>query len=102
MRRTQEEMAGVTLELVYIAGNLRDAEAAERQLTEHGIEYTLTLEPFTTTSLLGGEHTGLFVYVPVARYAESRRLLEAAGLTDTIGPEVSGDFRTPHASRLTE
>lgn len=94
-RRTQEEMAGIPLELVYIAGNLNDAQAAEQELTEHGIDYTLTLEPFVTTSLLGGKHTGLFVYVSARQHEQSRRLLEANGLMDTIRLEESSD--TPHA-----
>ncbi len=87
MRRTAEEMRDVTLELVYIAGNLSEAQAAERELTRRGIDYTLSLDQFKTTSLLGGEHTGLFFYVDVSRHGESVRLLEAAGLRDTVSQD---------------
>jgi hypothetical protein len=84
MRRTAEEMHDVPLELVYIAGNLSDAQAAERELTRRGIDYTLSLDQFKTMSLLGGEHTGLFFYVPATWHDECVKLLEAAGLRDTV------------------
>lgn len=87
MRRTAEEMRDATLELVYIAGNLSDAQSAERELTKRGIDYTLSLDQFNTTSLLGGEHTGLFFYVPAARHRETVNVLEAIGLRDTICPD---------------
>jgi hypothetical protein len=87
MRRTAEEMSDATLELVYIAGNLSDAQAAERELTRRGIDYILSLDQFKTTSLLGGEHTGLFFYVDVSRHGECVQVLEAAGLRDTVSPD---------------
>lgn len=88
-RRTPDELAGVPLSLVYIAGNLVDAEAVERTLTDSGIDYMVRLEPFTTTSVLGGVHIGLFVYVPGEQHRLCRELLESKGLTDTV--DLSAD-----------
>ena len=87
MRRSADQLPG-SLSLVYIAGNVAEAEKAERTLTEHGVDYALSLEPFASTSLMRvGEHTGLFVYVPAALYRSCLEMLERNGLTDTVGLE---------------
>jgi hypothetical protein len=83
-RRTVEELDTTQLKLVYIAGNVRDAQTAEGCLTEMGLDYAVDLEPFTTTSVLGGVYAGVFIYVPASRHQECRTRLEACGLTDTI------------------
>jgi len=89
-RRTAGELSGTPLSLVYIADNVTDARKAERILTGQGIDYTLSLEPFASTSvLLVGERTGLFVYVPAARHPSARELLEGNGLTDTVAMDES-------------
>ena len=85
-RRTLDELDQAHLKLVYIAGNVTDAQAAEACLMEMGLDYAVNLEPFTTTSLLGGVYTGAFIYVPAGRHPECRSRLEACGLTDTIDP----------------
>jgi len=97
-RRTAAELSGIPLSLVYIAGNLPDAEAAEQRLTEMGIDYALSLEPFTTLSLMGGEYTGLFVYVPTAQHRFCREMLERHGLTDTVDPESSESLERPYGA----
>jgi len=97
-RRTADELADVSLSLVYIAGNLVDAKAAERWLTEAGIEYTLGVEPFTTQSVLGGEHMGLFVYVPTTQHRRCRDFLESHGLTDTVELDSSESLERPHGA----
>jgi hypothetical protein len=88
-----EELSGTPLKPVYIAGNMADAERAERVLTERGIDYAVSLEPFTNSSamgaVLGGTYAGLFFYVPAAQHESSRALLSANGFVDTIGPELS-------------
>lgn len=91
-RRTVEELANADLRLVYIAGNLPDAEAAERCLTEQGIEYALSLEPFTLDDPVrrGWQYMGLYVYVPLLEHRKSRLALEASGLSPTIELEEEG------------
>lgn len=85
-RRTGNDLREVPLSLVYIAGNVVDAEKAERTLTAQGVDYVLSLESFASTSvMLVGERTGLFVYVPTAQHRSCRELLERSGLMDTVG-----------------
>lgn len=83
-RRTLEEFEGEQPTLVYIVGNMGEAEAVERLLNQEKVDYALSLEPFVTTSLLGGSYTGLFVYVPFQDYERSRQYFEAQGLMDTV------------------
>jgi hypothetical protein len=84
-RRDEEELVGADLRLVYIAGSVAEAEAAERLLTGGDVDYALRLDVYRTTSPLGGEYGGLYVYVPHADHARCRALLEAGGLPDVIG-----------------
>jgi uncharacterized membrane protein len=84
-RRMAGEFSGTPLKLAYIAGNMVDAERVERMLSEHGIDYALSLEPFVSTSLMRtGEHAGLFVYVPAMQHGVCLEVLEQNGLTDTV------------------
>ena len=84
-RRTAEEFSGTALGLVYIAGNVVDAGKVERTLTDHGVDYALSLEPFASTSMMRpGEHTGLFVYVPAAQHRFCVEVLERNGLEATV------------------
>lgn len=87
----ESELAG-PISLVYIAGTMAEAKAAERVLTDHGIDYALRLEGFTKESLLssvfGGEYVGLFFFVPRAWHGRSRMYLEAEGLKDTVALDV--------------
>jgi|RhiMetdeSRZDD1v2_1073273.scaffolds.fasta_scaffold329420_2 hypothetical protein len=83
-RRGLEEVDTAQLKLVYIAGNVPDAQAAEACFAEMGLDYAVNLESFTTTSVLGGVYVGAFMYVPAGRHQECRTRLEACGLTDTI------------------
>lgn len=76
------------LALVYIAGNLSDAEMAERTLTREGVDYALSMEDFcrgsVLGSILGGVYKGLFFFVPTLYHRRAADVLEAAGLADTI------------------
>lgn len=83
-RRTKEELEDTPLSLVLIAGNIVDARAAEHCLTEMGVDYTVDLEPFTTTSMLSGVYMGACMYVATAEHGRCRAQLESQGLTDTV------------------
>ena len=87
-------MVGTSLSLLYIAGSMQTAQTVEQRLSEYGIDYTLSLEPFRTTSVLSGEYVGLFVYVPTVEHARGRALLEAAGLWDTMPLDVTAHETT--------
>ncbi len=83
-RFTLEEFESRNPTLIYIAGNMVDAERAERVLNDIEMDYALNIEPFTTTSLFGGTRQGLFVYVSKEHAEKGRQCLEEKGLTDTI------------------
>ena len=97
-RRTPDELTTTSLSLVYIAGNLPDAQAAERCLTEMGVDYTVSLEPYTTTSVLGGVYVGAFICVPTAQHRQCRQRLESQGLVDTIELEDTAGTEKPHGA----
>ena len=91
MRRGADELSS-PLSLIYIAGNMVDAQKAERALTEHGVDYALSLEPFMKSSALGtvfgGTYAGVFFFVPAAQQGFCRDLLRGQGLADTVSPEA--------------
>jgi hypothetical protein len=96
-RCTAEELAGNPLSLIYIAGNFPDAQIVEGFLTDMGVDYTISLEPYTHISGLGGIYMGAFFYVPSTLHQQCRRELESRGLTDTVDLEDSGEER-PHGT----
>ena len=83
-RFTLEEFETRNPTLIYIAGNVVEAERAEGALAGCEMDYALNIEPFTTTSLFGGTRQGLFVYVSKELAEKGRQCLEANGITDTI------------------
>jgi hypothetical protein len=87
VRKTPASFGG-PLSLIYIAGNVTEADRAERILTGNGVEYALSLNDFTHNSVLGsvfgGVYTGLFFFVPAADHQRACKMLEAGGLTGTI------------------
>jgi hypothetical protein len=89
MARRTSEFFTVPLSLVYIAGNLSDANKAEGILTEQGVDYVLSLEDYSHDSMLGavfgGVYKGLFVSVRTIDHPRAYDMLEGAGLTDTVG-----------------
>src|SRR5262245_43773366 len=50
---------------VYLAGRLREAKNVESILTQHGINYAVEIEPFTTYlfGFIRREHKGVAFYV---------------------------------------
>lgn len=87
MRRTRDELAG-PVSLVYIAGNVVEAQQVERTFTERGLDYAVSLEPFTKSSTLGavfgGTYAGAFFYVSAMQRAQCVKLLKDSGLSDTV------------------
>lgn len=97
-RRTSDEMEGADLRLLYIAGNLPDAQAAERCLTDMETDYCIALEPYTTTSPIGGVYMGAFFYVPAAQSMRCRAGLKEAGLTDIVPDSEEFEMENPHGA----
>ncbi len=74
-------------ELIYIAGNLVDAEHVESALGGHQIDYAMNIENYEKNSFLGGTYPGVFFYVSDSDAHRSRECLHAQGFTDTISPD---------------
>ena len=89
-RFTLEEFAERQPELVYIAGNLTEAEQVEVVLSEKQIDYALSIESFAKQSFLGGTYLGMFFYVAAHDAQDSRECLALCGLTDTVAADESG------------
>lgn len=102
MARHDAESFDAPLALVYIAGNLFDAESAERVLTEGGVEYAVNLEQFKHESVLsavfGNTYNGLFFYVPSAAHRTALNILEGAGMTDTVALTLEKYNEDSHAA----
>lgn len=77
--------------LIYIAGNLIDAEKVERILDEEGLDYAISIKPYIKTSLIGGIYQGLFIYVAQPENQKIRAILEGHGLLDTVHIQDVGD-----------
>jgi hypothetical protein len=88
MARHHAEFFNTPLDLVFIAGNVSEATCAERVLTEHGVDYAISLAPFKHESVLGAvfgnTYNGLFFYVPSTVHQTAVRILEDVGMTDTV------------------
>ena len=71
--------------LVFIACNVGEARRAEAVLTENGVDYCLSFEPFVRSSILGllteaSEHVGVGFSVLSGQAAFCRHLLSQNGL----------------------
>lgn len=86
-RFTLEEFTDRQPELVYIAGNLVEAERVESVFNELQIDYAINIESFVKQSFLGGTYPGAFFYVSKKDAGHSREGLAIQGFTDTISSD---------------
>ncbi len=68
---------------IFIAASIKEAESAEDILTQNGIEYAISLEPFMQ-GILGSERDGIAFYVLSEQAPYCRDLLESKGLSSGI------------------
>ncbi len=86
-RFTLEEFSERKPELVYIAGNVVDAEHVETALSEIQIDYAMNVEPYANNSFLESTYHGVFFYVSEGDAPRSRECLHVHGFTDTVALE---------------
>lgn len=86
-RFTLDEFSERQPELIYIAGNVVDAEYVERALSEIEIDYAINVEPYMNNSFFGGTYQGVFFYVSEGEAPRSRECLKVRGFSDTIALE---------------
>ena len=84
-----EDFGGEELTRVYIAGRIREAERVEGTLTQHGVDYTVDIEPFVkrVLGLFTSQYSGAAFYVPSSQAAAARSLLLEARLTEGISDD---------------
>jgi len=91
-----EDFLGKEVTRVYIAGELREAKAVEKALSEHGIDFTVEVEPYKKM-LLGiffNEYAGAAFYVLSERATSARSALLAAGLKVGLQDEDASSIQT--------
>jgi hypothetical protein len=83
-RFTLEEFSDRRPELVYIVGNVVDAEQVEAVFNEMAIDYALNIEAYANNSFFGGTYQGVFFYVSDKDAENCRECLHAKGFPDTV------------------
>ncbi len=86
-RFTLEEFSERRPKLVYIAGNVVDAQHVEAALSEIQIDYAMNVEPYANNSFLEGTYHGVFFYVSEGEAPRSRECLNVRGFTNTLALE---------------
>ena len=71
---------------VYIAGTLREAKQVEELLTKNNVGYTIKVEPYHTSILLGVRNGAAF-YVDSNEVATCRHQLASAGFRKGLTEE---------------
>jgi hypothetical protein len=87
MGRVQiEDFSDKAISRILMAGTIEEAEQTEDILTENGIDYAVSLEPFVT-SIFGSERTGIAFYVLSGQEHYCRVMLASKGLASCLTVE---------------
>ena len=78
-----EDFSDKDISRIFIAASIKEAESAEDTLTQNGIDYAISLEPFMQ-GILGSERDGIVFYVLSEQALYCRELLESKGLSSGI------------------
>jgi len=79
MRQNPSESDSGELELVYIAGALKEAQKIESILDQEGIDYTIQVEQYRAGIIFASVRAGAFFYVVPESAARCRETLERHG-----------------------
>jgi len=78
-----EDFSDKDVSRIFIAGSIRETETVEEVLTQRGIDYVISLEPYTRL-FFGTERKGIAFYVLSAQAPYCRKLLESKGLSQGL------------------
>ncbi len=81
-----EDFSDKDISRIFIAASVKEAELVEKILTQNGIDYAISLEPYTRL-FFGTERNGLAFYVLSFQEQYCRELLSSRGLTLGLTPE---------------
>ena len=84
-----EDFTDKQISRIFIADSIKMAEQTENILTEEGIDYAVSLEPFVAGILLS-ERNGIAFYVLSGQEAYCRELLAAKGLSAGLTVDEPG------------
>jgi len=85
-----EEFSEKDISRIFIAASLKEAELVENILSEDGIDYTISLEPYLRIGyLMKSELNGVAFYVLSAKEKYFRDLLASNGLSSGLTVEES-------------
>ena len=74
-----EDFSRKDISRIFIAGSIEEAESAEDILTQNGIDYAISLEPYVRM-FFGTERNGIAFYVLSCQELFCRDLLSSRGL----------------------
>jgi len=78
-----EDFSDKDISRIFIAASVKEAELVEKILTENGIDYAISLEPYTRM-FFGTERNGLAFYVLSDQEHYCKELLFSRGLTSGL------------------
>jgi hypothetical protein len=81
-----ENFSDKDISRIFIAGSIKEAESAEDILTQNGIDYAISLEPYTRL-FFGTERKGIAFYVLSGQASHCRTLFESKGLSSGLTVE---------------
>ena len=84
-----KEFSDRNITRIFLASSVKTAENVENLLNQSGINYSIELEPFTTTSIFSSEYIGSSFYVLSGQAEYCRNLLTSEGLESGVQKEES-------------
>ena len=79
MRRDPGDYEGQEMELVYVAGKLKEARQVEAILDEAGIDYAIQVEQYRAGVIFASVRAGAFFYVAPETAGRCREVLTSRG-----------------------
>lgn len=98
MRRDAESFQDAVLELVHIAGTLREALRIEELLTDEQVDYVVQTGVYRSGFLFHTEKAGAFFYVASNSAETCRNLLARHGHRSQPHAQSSSQFDDPKSS----
>ena len=78
-----EDFSDKDISRIFIASSIKEAESAEDILTQNGMDYAISLEPYTRL-FFGTERKGIAFYVLSGQASYCRKLFELKGLSSGL------------------
>lgn len=87
MRQDTDFFGDIDLELLFIAGRLKEAKALEAVLTEAGVDYLIETDTYRGGFIFVSERVGAFFYCREEHAGNAREVMRAAGYKPYVTKE---------------